>query len=56
MLQVPLLVSPFTVTMILRDHNMNIMLILGRNEDTADSNTDLVFEYEEPDSGCIVQK
>ena len=27
---------------------------LGRNDDTADSNTELVFEYEEPDSGCIV--
>ena len=25
----------------------------GRDEDTADSNTELVFEFENPDSGCI---
>ena len=35
---------------------MIITLRLGRNEDTADSNTELVFEYDEPDSGCVEQQ
>ena len=31
-------------------------IILGQNEDTADSSTELVFEYEQPESGSTVKK
>ena len=30
--------------------------IVGRDEETADSNTELAFEYEEPDSGCVTKE